>query len=306
MGTQDAKPFGWPAVVALAGRQLGLVRREQLLALGCHGRQIRRLVASGRLHQVLPGVYAVGHRALPRVAQFLATVWWAGEGAALSHESAAAFYGWITEDFRDWPPIHVSVRGDGVRSRRGVVVHRTRHLSHHDVVPYGLLVVTDRVRALVDCADHLSYPELRAVADELPSLPKAQLAAAAARLNGRVGTGRTLRLARSEDADTRSPMERRSVRYFAHHDVPEPDGRNVLVHGLRVDCWYAGPRLVLELDSRAHHTRRKEFEADRARDRLLKRHRIEILRFVWRDLELDDPLAAQDIKQQLEERRGVE
>lgn len=219
--------------------------------------------------------------------------------AALSHASAAAFYGWIEEDPDDWPVIHVSVTGDAVRSKPGLVVHRTRHLDHRDVVPYGMLRVTDRVRTLVDLADHLTYDQLRAVADELPALPRQRLEATAARLPGRKGAGRTHRLIHSEDAQARFAMERRWVHYCNLHGVPHPDGRNVRVHGILVDCWYAAARLVVELDSRAHHTRRREMEADRLRDRALKRHGIDTLRLVWHDLDPPDPLAAQDVLQHL-------
>ncbi len=66
-----------------------------------------------------------------------------------------------------------------------------------------------------------------------------------------------------------------------------------------VDCWYAAAKLVVELDSRAHHTRSAELEADRLRDRALKRHGIDTLRLVWRDLDPGDPLAAQDVLQRL-------
>ncbi len=295
MRSQIAKP--WVEVVAQAERQEGLVRRSDLMAFGYHQRQVRRLVNTGRLLALHPGVYALGHRAISRRARFLAAVWWAGDGAALSHESAAAFHGWITE--RGSPRIHLSVPGDGVRSRGDVVVHRTRHLDHRDVVAYGLLRVTDRVRTLIDLADHLAYDELRRVADQLPSLPRGRLVAAAQRLTGRAGAGRTHRLIHGEDAHTRSEMERRYVRYCELHGVPHPGQRNVRVHGVLVDCWYRDAKLVVELDSRAHHTRRKDFEADRLRDRALKRHGVDTLRLVWHDLDPGDLLAAEDLLQRL-------
>ncbi len=122
-------------------------------------------------------------------------------------------------------PIHVTTPRN-VASRPGAVVHRTRHLDH-----CGPLLVTDRVRTLVDLADHLMYPELRAVADELPELPKQRLIATSARLPGRAGVGRTKLLIHSEDARTRFALERRYVRYCTHYALPHPDGRNVRVHG---------------------------------------------------------------------------
>lgn len=276
------------------------MRRGDLVALGYHPRHVRRLVLRGYLHELHPGVYAVGHRVVSRRARFLAAVWWVGDDAVLSHESAAAFYGWIVEGSDPWPPIHVTVARGGVKSRPGVVhVHRTRHLDHRDVVSYEALRVTDRVRTLVDLADHLTYAELRAVADQLPSLPKARLVELRRRLPGRDDAGRTKRLIHSEDAHTRSALERRFVRYCGLHRVPHPDERNVRVNAIPVDCWYADARLVVELDSRAHHTRRSEFEADRHRDRALKRDRIDTLRLTWHDLAPDDLLAAEDLLQRL-------
>lgn len=288
-------------MVERAERQEGLLRWSDLAALGYHGRHVRRLVHREHLHELHRGVYALGHRAISRRAQFLAAVWWCGEEAALSHESAAAFYGWTKENEDDWPPIHVVTTAARVKSKPGaVVVHRTRHLDHRDVIAYRLLRVTDRVRTLIDLADHLSYPELRRVADQLPSLPTRRLVATSQRLPGRAGAGRTHRLIHSEDAHTRSEMERRYVRYCELHGVPHPDKRNVRVHGVLVDCWYPAANLVVELDSRAHHTRKREMEADRLRDRKLKRAGIDTLRLVWHDLDPADDLAARDVLGRLE------
>ena len=281
-------------VAELSETQEGLVRRCDLDVLGMSRDQRRHRLARGFLHELHPGVYAVGHRAISRRAEFLAAVWWCGPGSALSHESAAAFKQWIREDADHRPPVHVSTSGTK-RSRPGVVVHRTRHLERRDVLPFGHLWVTDDARTLIGLADGCSYDDLRAIADALAFLPAAQLAATAARLPGRAGAGRLQRLVHSEDAHARSAMERRSVRYLARHRVPEPDGRNVMVHGVRVDCWYRDAALVLELDSRAHHTRRAEMETDRRRDRALARHGIRTLRLVWRDLDPADALAAQDV-----------
>ena len=79
--------------------------------------------------------------------------------------------------------------------------HR-RHVR--DAIDFGLLPVTDRVRTLIDHADGVGYEELRAVADQLPSLPKRRLIEVCARVPNRAGAERTHRLIHSEDAHTRS------------------------------------------------------------------------------------------------------
>ncbi len=85
---------GWTDTVdgrigRLAGRQLGVVARAQLLALGVSARQVERRVAQGRLVAVHRGVYAVGHAHLTREGGWMAALLAAGPAAALSHRTAA-------------------------------------------------------------------------------------------------------------------------------------------------------------------------------------------------------------------------
>ncbi len=299
MGPLDRTPLEL-AIVAMAERQGGLLRRVDLLALGLGAQAIAYRVRTGRLHVVFPGVYALGHRCLSRQARFQAAVWWCGDGAALSHDSAAEFHGWLGADGR---PVHVSTTRAVASITGRVVVHRTRHLDHRDVLVHAGLAVTDRVRTIIDLADEKPYDELRRIADALPVLPVAALAAKQARLPGRRGAPRVTALIRSEDARTRSELERRFVRYCTRHGLPHPSARNARIAGHRADCVYAHERLVVELDSRAHHSRRAEMAADRDRDADYLLAGWGSVRLVWEDL---DP--ARDRKAELLRRllaRGV-
>lgn len=281
------------ALVARAEQQHGLLRKSDLRELGLGPDALKYRRRTGKLHQLHPGVYALGHRAIGREAEYLAAVWWCGGGSALSLLSAAAFRGWVRED-QDHPgPIHVTTLRNKP-SGWGVTVHRTRRLELRDVTRWGNLWVTEDARTLVDLADVLSYPELRGVADRLQYLPVDGIRAAQARVPGRRGARRIARLLDEAEAHTRSELERRSVAYFAHHGVPAPL-RNEKVHGIRVDCWFPDAPLAVELDSRKHHRSEREMQLDRQRDRALLRHHIGTMRLMWRDLALDDPRAAQDI-----------
>jgi hypothetical protein len=51
------------SVSRLAGRQYGRVSWGQLIALGIAKQTIHDWSKTGYLHRLLPGVYAVGHRA---------------------------------------------------------------------------------------------------------------------------------------------------------------------------------------------------------------------------------------------------
>jgi predicted transcriptional regulator of viral defense system len=82
----------------LARRQHGVVARRQLLALGFSKRAIEHRVGRGRLHVVAHGVYAVGWPELTRRRRWMMAVLACGDGAALSHRSAAALWGIGTEE----------------------------------------------------------------------------------------------------------------------------------------------------------------------------------------------------------------
>lgn len=54
---------------------------------------IKHRIAKGRLHRKARGVYAVGRPELSRRGQVMVAVLAAGDGAVISHETAAECYG---------------------------------------------------------------------------------------------------------------------------------------------------------------------------------------------------------------------
>src|SRR4051812_31679608 len=80
-------------VAELATKQHGVASMQQLIEIGLTRRAIARRLESGRLHQLYRGVYAVGHKRLTRRGYWMAAVLAAGDGAVLSHRSAAALWG---------------------------------------------------------------------------------------------------------------------------------------------------------------------------------------------------------------------
>jgi len=241
-------------------------------------------------------VYALGHRAISRKAEYLAAVWWCGGDAALADSSACAFYGWETEDHDHPPPVHVTTT-QVKRSRPGVVVHQTRRLPADDVLTYErLLRVTDAARTLIDRADRVAYPDLRRLADQLRCLPAKELEAKHARLPGRAGRRRIERLIHSEDARARSVLERRLTAYLRRHRIRQPDERNATVAGCQADCVWTQKRLVVELDSRAHHQRRREMLEDKRRDRRYLLGGWTPVRLMWEELEPAEPAVARELR----------
>src|SRR5688500_10404555 len=104
----------------LARRQHWVVTRDQLVAAGLTRHAIDHRVATGRLHRLYRGVFAVGRRALDELGRWMAAILACGEGAVLSHESAGALWG-----IRPVPAkIDVSVPRSRAPRPRCVVVHR--------------------------------------------------------------------------------------------------------------------------------------------------------------------------------------
>lgn len=273
-------------MVERAEAQEGLLRHDELLALGLDKSAIGRRLDAGVLHRKHRGVYTLGHRLLRPRGEWIAAVW-AVPGCVLSHRSAAEFHGWSAPATG---PQHVATIGSA-SSRPGLVVHRVATLWAVDVERHGLLAVTTPARTIVDLASVLPWPELRSIADRVRTLDVGAISAAQARSSHRRGAPGLRRLCERLEAHTKSEFERRYLRFCRRHGVPLPDAVNERVGGVLVDCHYEARRVVVELDGRGFHSRRDQMRADRRRDRTLLRERIATVRLVWEDLD-DDAAAA--------------
>jgi hypothetical protein len=69
--------------------QAGIADRDQAMRAGFSRRQIAHRLSTGVWQHVHPGVYATFSGPLSRGARLWAAVRWAGEGAMVSHQTAA-------------------------------------------------------------------------------------------------------------------------------------------------------------------------------------------------------------------------
>src|SRR3954467_7798802 len=79
----------------IAGKQHGIVTRQQLLNAGISHAGIQRRVRKGTLLLEYRGIYRVGHRAPSMEARFLAAVLACGEEAVLIGRAAAYAWGLV-------------------------------------------------------------------------------------------------------------------------------------------------------------------------------------------------------------------
>jgi Transcriptional regulator, AbiEi antitoxin len=250
-------------IAALARRQRGYVTRPQLMKLGLGRRAIQYRVSIGRLIPVYAGVYAVGH--LPTLPQDRAAgaLLACGEGAVLSHSTAATAWG----IFKRWEmPFEVTL--GSLRSRKGIRIHRCR-LERWDIKTQIGLRVTSAARTLLDVAPRFKDTGLRrAVADQRRAghLTLDQLNDVVERFPRAPGTRRLLPLLDvTKGGPTRSDLEDRFVAFCRRFGLPEPE-TNVWVAGREVDAWFPNERLIVELDGREFHSDPDRFEGDRDGD----------------------------------------
>jgi Transcriptional regulator, AbiEi antitoxin len=256
-------------IAELADRQEGVVTRRQLRALGFTASAVDRRLRAGRLHVLLPGVYAVGHRRVGLGGRRWVAVLWSGGGAVLSHASAAAAWGFRPSGGAAL--IHVTVPArTGRRSRDWVRVHRPSRIAADEVTALDALPITTPARTLLDlAATGLRGRRLEAAldrAEHMRLIDFADLGRLLARHGGRRGAPALAAvLARYQPADTHSVLEEIVLELCDQHGIPQPLV-NTVVLGRERDFYWPERRLVVEADSYAWHRSPSALNDDRERD----------------------------------------
>jgi len=215
----------------------------------------------------------------------MAAVLACGDGAVLSHLSAAELWG-IHRPVRrpsevgrrgEVPDVHVTVPSTaGIRKRAGIVLHRSsaliaRHCTRHDGIP-----VTTPTRTLADLRALLSPARFSAALREAEFLK--------------------LPIDEGFDSDrTRTELEQAMLAICRRHRLPQPEV-NVKIDRYEVDFLWRDQRLVVEVDGWDAHRTRSAFEEDRARDAPLAVLGYGVVRFTWRQLTGDPAAIARSIR----------
>jgi very-short-patch-repair endonuclease len=206
----------------------------------------------------------------------MAAVLAGGEGAVLSHASAAAAW-----DLRRTPggAIDVTVPTRAGRERRpGLRIHRCA-LTARDVTEVRGVPVTTVDRTIIDLSRTLKGRALEQIVDladergivdfdDLRSAKSASLQAV---------------LRTYAPAPTDSDLEEAFLQLCDDHDIRRPETR-AYVEGYRVDFVWRDVRLVVEVDGYRYHRAPSRFEADRERDVTLRLKGWRVLRFTWRQV----------------------
>lgn len=262
------------ALAEMARRQHGIVARSQVEGLGVAGNTVDRWLRIGRLHRLHPGVYAVGHTAITRRGRWMAAVLASGDGAVLSHRSAAGLWGIWGSGTGE---VHVTVPR---KSRSQWSIRR-----HFAVLPEDEREVADGIpiacaaRVVLDLAAEEGEAAAEAALREAEyhsiygnvSLPV--LLERYPRHRGAAIVELCLeRLKDDPGGRIRSPLEEVFLPFLDAHRIPRPRLNFWLTVGedrYQVDCYWPDARLIAELDGFKSHGTRRAFRKDRKRDRRL-------------------------------------
>jgi Transcriptional regulator, AbiEi antitoxin/Protein of unknown function (DUF559) len=288
------------ATAAVAVKQHGNVTRRQLLDLGLDRYAIAYRVRIGRLYRVFRGVYSVGRRPVTTYEWASAAVLACGPGAALSHSSAMALWGY----WRNWDkPLEITVVGD--RRTTGIRVHRSTTLRRRDLTTQLGIRVTSPARTLIDMSPRLKDKALkRNVNNALNSLwlTGDQLAETLARHPTLPATKRIAKLIGLPGTPTRSGWEDDFPKFCADHGLPAPV-MGLPFHGYILDAVFVAERVIVELDSWPFHKGKIAFEDDRERDAHTLAHGFVTVRVTEERLEQGPANEAERLHSILESRR---
>lgn len=269
-----------------------MVTRAQLLSLGLSYHAIDSRVKAGRLYVVHRGVYLLGHRAASERWREMAAVLAYGEGAVVSHRSAAQLWSLLAYPAQR-RPIDVTVQGNP-SVRPGILLHRVMRLHPRDVRSCNRIPITTPARTVLDLAGQGSYREFEqafAEARVRRLVNRHQLMAMLERNRRRPGAGvlRAMLVGDSTPALTRSEAEERFLELVRSAGLP-PSETNVRLGAHEVDFLWPKERLVVEVDGFQFHSSRAAFERDRLRDAELQARGFRVIRVTWRQL-ADQPEA---------------
>ena len=275
---------GHDSVFTLADAAEAGLTREQTRARAAHLWE--------RIHD---GVFRVPGAAPTGTSELRAAVWAAGEGAAISHRSAAALY--EIPGRRD-DIVELTCRRWLRAVRAGLVVHESRRLDARDIRLLDGIPVTTPERTLLDLAsqfpraNYLEFVVQAARRKRLVTYESTKEMFDRHARRGLKGVGVLREVLERWDPDSRptdSDMETMLLQALRRNGLPEPvlqfeirDARQHLV--ARADVAYPSARVAIEYDSKQEHSDEFQLAKDAQRRNRLQAEGYAVLSARHRDL----------------------
>jgi very-short-patch-repair endonuclease len=228
-----------------------VLTRRDLEALGFSAIAIEHRLATGRLHLITRGVYAVGRPELMPDGRWMAAVLACGDAAVLSHRSAAELWG-IGKETRG--QIDVTVRSGREVRRAGLKVRTRPKLK--GVARRRGIPVTDPVVTLIDLATELEPPRLERAVNQADVLDLVDPETLRISLDGYPGVPGVKKLRALLDRHTfrlsDSDLEVLFRPLAMAAGLPMPETKHDVL-GFEVDFFFPDLDLIVETDGLRYH-----------------------------------------------------
>lgn len=283
----------------LAAAQRGVMLSSQVIARSSRG-AFRHAVESGRLINVSGCAYALAGTRVGFHERAKSALLQAGNGAALSHESAATLFGF--EGFaRD--ELHVSMAARRKLTLPGVITHRPRPFPFINI---DGLEATGIARTIIDCGETLRGFPLEVLVDEAQQ----RFAGLVGRVRAELGLIKNLcavpgahellRLLNERDGQASDSREElRLWRLIRRSDLPPAVLQYVVRDENRervmaVDIAFVPQRVAVHYDSYKYHWRRTTFDDDAVKRSTLAR--LDWVNYIVTKATLDSEQCIEDLR----------
>jgi len=273
------------------------VSRDQLRELGYGRHAIAHRIEKGLLFPLRRGVYSVGRPEVSDKGRWMAAVLACGDGAVLSHSSAAALWR-IGSESRSGT-IELSLPSPSRRRRPGLRIHRRPSLQDRNTTEYGIPVTTP-IQTLIDLTPRHDRPGVERMINEadkynLTNPPRLREA-----LDARPGEPGVAKLRQILDRRTfrltKEELERRFLPLAARAGLPVPLTGQV-VNEFEVDFYWPELGLVIETDGLRYHRTPAEQARDRLRDQAHTAAGLTQLRFTHEQVRYEPEYVARILAQ---------
>ena len=236
--------------------------------------------------------------------RLMSAVLYGGEEAALCNSSAALVHGLIP---RRLSAIHICTPRR-VASKAGVIVHRRIWLPGDRPTRLKSLIVTSPARTVLDLCGEKN-PEAEMALDSalrMEILSSADLdhvleIGSKHRIPGTALLRALMSERGEEEAMSESELESSVIRVLRRACVSLPERQvNVEWEGChRLDFYYPGHNLIIEVDGRKWHASRERFNGDRRRDNAASLDGKRVIRFTWTDVVRDEAYVVRTVTRAL-------
>jgi very-short-patch-repair endonuclease len=229
-----------------------------------------------------------------------------GDGAVLSHRSAATLHGLLNAR---GGRIHVTVPCRSPIARGGICAHRSTCLDPLDRTEVKGVPCTSVAPTLLSLAATAPADVLESACGRAEAMGVFDMRAIGELLTRRRAHPGSSRLRAMLEVDglgldrAKSELEKRFLRLARETGLPTPALNAWMpIPGEEMQCDFVWPRerLVVEVDGWETHRTRKAFRGDRRRDRLLRREGWNVVRVTGDDLARDAGAIVDDVRAILE------